>query len=166
VALLLEATPAARALFLTRDDHAAVRADAVRVGIPAGRLVLARADFADMPAYVRLMDVGVFFIKVCFSKRASAATKLGEFLATGVPVVINDGIGDSGRIVRDADAGVVLDGLDEAVMRQSLGDVRRLIGAPATRARCRAAAEKWFNLEDGVNRYDSLYSALAAPGAR
>ncbi len=61
-----------------------------------------------MPEYLRLMDLGLFFIKVCFSKKGASATKMGEFLATGIPVVINDGVGDSGRIVREHRAGVVL----------------------------------------------------------
>jgi glycosyltransferase involved in cell wall biosynthesis len=166
LALLLEATPSARALVVTREDHDALRADALRAGVPAGRLVVARAAFADMPAYVRLMSVGVFFIRPCFSKRASAATKLGEFLATGVPVVINDGVGDSGRIVRDTDAGLVLDRLDAATMAASIPAVGRLVGRDDVRARCRAAAEKWFDVEDGAGRYADLYAALAGGGAR
>jgi glycosyltransferase involved in cell wall biosynthesis len=158
--MLLRAIPEARALFVTRDDHAALRRDAAAAGIEPERLVITRAEFADMPAHVRLIDVGVFFIKPSFSKRASAATKLGEFLATGVPVVVNDGVGDSGRMVRDAGAGIVLDRLDDEAMRASSGDVRRFLETPDTRARCRAAAVKWFDVEAGTARYGNLYAAL------
>src|SRR5207249_3474453 len=81
-----------------------LRTDAARAGLPADRLVLTRGSFDEMPALMRLMHVGVFFIRVCFSKRASAATRLAEFLGCGIPVVINDGIGDSGALVRDGRA--------------------------------------------------------------
>ena len=166
LSLLLDSMPDARALAVTGEDHDALRADAARAGLPPERLVITRADFADMPAYVRLMDLGVFFIKACFSKRGSAATKLGEFLASGVPVVINEGVGDSGRIVRDAAAGIVLESLDTPAMAASLPDVARVVRAGDTRARCRAAAAKWFDLDEGASRYASLYAALVAGAAR
>jgi glycosyltransferase involved in cell wall biosynthesis len=99
LALLARELRGARVLFVTHEPPDALARDAVAAGLPEHAITITRADFADMPAHVRLMDLGVFFIKPCFSKLGSAATKLAELLGTGVPVVINDGIGDSGRIV-------------------------------------------------------------------
>jgi glycosyltransferase involved in cell wall biosynthesis len=155
-----------KALIVTRDDHDRLKADAAAAGLPADRLVLLRAGFDEMPGLMRLMDVGVFFIRVCFSKRASAATKLAEFLGCGVPVVINDGIGDSGELVRGARAGLVLDDLSEASYPRALEALRRLADDPDAGARCRAAAERFFSLDGGVARYAALYDSLfAAPAA-
>src|SRR5207245_2390890 len=95
-------------LVVTAEDHDALRAHAVRRGVSPDRFVLTRTTFSQMPALFRLMDVGMFFIKPVFSKKGSAATKLGEFLASGVPVVINEGVGDSAEIVRNERVGVVL----------------------------------------------------------
>lgn len=155
-----------KVLLVTRDDHAALRRDALAAGIPPHRLVITAADFDAMPAYVRLMDVGVFFIKACFSKKASAPTKLAEFLGTGVPVVINDGIGDSGAIVREHGVGVVLSDTHEAIGEASLPKVTALLRDPERIIRCRRVAERFFDLDVGVQRYDALYGQLLGSASR
>lgn len=153
--------PRMKALIVTREDHGRLRADAERAGLPADRLVLARAGFDEMPAMIRLMDVGVFFIRACFSKRASAATKLAEFLGCGVPVVINDRIGDSGDLVRDAGVGVVLDEADPARFDAATDALLRLLADRATPSRCREAALQGFSLANGIASYGTLYEQLS-----
>jgi glycosyltransferase involved in cell wall biosynthesis len=162
LARLVRALPNACVLFVTREDHRALRRDAAAAGLPADGIVLTTAPFSDMPAHVRLMQLGVFLIKPCFSKTGSAATKLAEFLATGVPVAINDGIGDSGHIVRDHEVGVVLSGATSDAFDASLPDVRTLLADPATPERCRATAQRIFDVNEGVGRYHALYSRLTA----
>jgi glycosyltransferase involved in cell wall biosynthesis len=114
-----------------------------------------------MPAFIRLMHAGVFFIRVCFSKRASAATRLAEFLGCGVPVVINDGIGDSGEIVRAGRAGVVLAETTREAFERSAAPLEALLGDPQTAARCREVAMQEFSLTHGVARYAALYEQLS-----
>lgn len=152
-------------LMVTREDHDRLRADALAAGLPTERLKLVSAPFFDMPEYVRLMDLGLFFIKARFSKKGTAATKLGEFLACGVPVVINEGVGDSDRIVRDCQAGVVLSDPSDVGLEASLADVERLLADPDVKRRCREAARRHFNLEDGAARYTRLYEGLLADAA-
>lgn len=160
LAVALDADPDAGALFVTRDDHDALRRDAIAAGIDADRLRLTRSGFADMPRYFPLMDVGVFFIRPTFAKRGSAATKMAEFLATGTPVVINDGVGDSGRIVRSREVGVVLDALRAEDFRAALESLDRLLMTPELGERCRRAALDLFDLEAGAERYSALYREL------
>lgn len=161
-ATLVRTLPRARVLFVTREDHAALQRDARAAGLPADAMVTTAAEFRDMPAHVRLMDLGVFFIKPCFSKSGSAATKLAEFLGVGVPVVINDGIGDSGRIVRDHEVGVVLPATSAPAFEASLPDVRTLLADEGVKSRCVGTARRLFSLDEGVARYAALYAGLAA----
>lgn len=150
-----------RILIVTREDHDRLRNDALKAGIPRERLILTQSDFSDMPKYMRLMDVGVFFIRVCFSKKGSAATKLGEFLACGVPVIINDGVGDSGWIVRKHDVGVVLSDTAAQEFEQSLPVVKQLFDDPGISDRCRETARQYFDLNEGIRKYAALYRDLA-----
>jgi glycosyltransferase involved in cell wall biosynthesis len=153
-----------RVLIVTRDDHAALRADLQRAGVPAERLVITRAGFADMPRYVRLFDAGLFFIKPSFSKRASAATKMAEFLGCGVPIIINDGVGDSGAIVRARQVGVVLPGpLEAGAVEGALPAVRAMMADPTMAERCRSTALELFDLGVGAERYRELYRRLGTP---
>ena len=162
LAQLARVMPRACVLFVTREDHGVLRRDAERAGIAADAIVLTSAEFRDMPAHMRLMRLGVFLIKPCFSKTGSAATKLAEFLGTGVPVVINDGIGDSGRIVRDFEVGVVLPGTTPDAFEASLPDVGALIADPRVADRCRTTARRIFDVNAGVARYQALYARLGA----
>ena len=149
-----------RVLIVTRDDRDALSADLEKVGIPRDRVAIASASFEEMPRYIRLFDAGLFFIKPSFSKRASAPTKLAEFLGCGVPVVINDGVGDSGTIVRDGRVGVVLSSLDAGTFDAALARVRAVISDTGMRERCRRVARECFDLDAGVERYRRLYGRL------
>ncbi len=83
LAYLSKSIQALRVLIVTREDHETLRRDAVASGIPDSAMVLTRASFSEMPRYTALFDAGLFFIRPTLSKRASAATKLAEFLSCG-----------------------------------------------------------------------------------
>lgn len=151
-----------RILIVTRDDHNALRRDAAAAGIPGERLVITEAAFTDMPRFIRLFDAGLFFIQPALSKRGSAATKLAEFLACGVPVIINDGVGDSGAIVTQHRVGVVLTALDEAAFERSLRQLQAVLADSSVGSRCRQTAVELFNLDEGAERYRRLYRRLSA----
>jgi glycosyltransferase involved in cell wall biosynthesis len=160
LAVFAKSWPELRILIVTRDDGDALRADLEKAGVPRGRLTITRASFGEMPRYIRLFDAGLFFITPSFSKRASAATKLAEFLGCGVPIIINDGVGDSGEIVRGSKVGVVLSSLDAGTFDAALVEVRSLIFDPAVRQRCRQVATDVFDLDAGVERYRRVYKRL------
>lgn len=160
LAAFAKSWPELRILIVTRDDRGALRADLEKAGVPGARLAITSASFEEMPRYIRLFDAGLFFIKPSFSKRASAATKLAEFLGCGVPVIINDGVGDSGTIVRDGHVGLVLSSLDVAGFDAALAQVRSVLSDPAMPKRCRRVATDVFDLDAGVERYRRVYRQL------
>ncbi|TMA22805.1 MAG: glycosyltransferase family 4 protein, partial [Deltaproteobacteria bacterium] len=160
LALLVRRIDRIKILIVTAEDHGRLRADAERSGVDPRRIVLTRAEFHEMPELLRLVDVGLFFIKVCFSKKGSAATKLGEFLATGVPVIINDRVGDSGSIVREGRVGVVLPDVTPEAFEASLDAVRQVLSDSEIARRCRDVARHHFDLARGVSSYDGVYSRI------
>lgn len=160
LALFAGSWPELRLLIVTRDDRDALRGELERAGVPGGRLAITKASFEEMPRYIRLFDAGLFFIKPSFSKRASAATKLAEFLGCGVPIVINDGVGDSGTIVRDSQVGVVVSPLDRAGFEAALSRARSVISDPTMPERCRRVATDLFDLDAGVEGYRRVYRRL------
>ena len=161
LAMLCRSFADMKILLVTREDHNALRRDAHAAGVPPDRLVLTEAPFADMPRFTRLFDAGVFFIRPVLSKRGSAATKLAEFLACGVPVIINAGVGDSGAIVAEQHVGVVLPDLETTSMERSLAVVAEVLEDPTIAARCRETASAQFDVEVGVARFGALYRRLS-----
>ena len=53
-------------------------------------------------------DVGLSTMLPTFSKLASAPTRVGEYLAAGMPVAALAGVGDLDRLLPDAKVGIVL----------------------------------------------------------
>ena len=106
------------------------------------------------------MDAGFFFIMPVFSKRASAPTKLGEFLGCGVPCLGNDGVGDMTQILESENVGVVVRDFDAEGREKAINDLISLCADPDVRQRCVGAARKHFSLDDGVAAYDRIYREL------
>ena len=161
LACVSQAFVRARILIVTREDHDSLRRDCEAAGVPQDRLIIRSARFADMPGMTSLFDAGVFFIRPSMSKRGSAATKLAEFLACGVPVIINDGVGDSGRIVAQRRVGLVLETLDEGGFDSSLAQIQSMLADSSVRDRCRQTAEELFDVQEGAERYGRLYEQLS-----
>jgi len=145
-------------LFVTRDDAAPIKRSAAERGIAADRLVIRPATRAEVPQLLASADYGLFFIKPCFSKRASSPTKLGEFLAMGIPVVTNSGVGDVDEIISESGAGFLVERFRDGDYRSAITQMDSLPRQPDT---WRLRAKRWFDLEQGIAAYAEVYDDLA-----
>lgn len=146
---------------VTPDDPAPLVAKAAGRGIGEEKLRVFRGvPYARMPRYMQAADAGVFFINA-LEKLGSSPIKMGEFLACGVPVVINPGVGDSDRIVEEERCGVVVETFDERAYDGAIERMLSLLGeGEGLRRRCREAARKHLSLEEGIARYAAIYKDL------
>ena len=55
---------------------------------------------------------------------------------------------------------MALKSFDDAALTKGLQELLLLAADPATRARCVAAAQKHFSLDEGVRRYALVYKQL------
>ena len=159
-AQLLRMRPDASFLIVNKGEHAYIRKRLAAAGIPADTVELRAASHAEVPQQIARMDAGIFFIRQVFSKQASAPTKLAEFLGCGVPCLGNAGVGDMAEVLEGERVGVALKSFDEAALTNGLQELLQLVADPATRARCVAAAQKHFSLDEGVARYSSIYEQI------
>ena len=152
--------PGARFLFVSRHPREEIERFAQDVD-PADLIVVsARRD--EVPELIAAADLGVSFILATYSAKASCPTKFGEMLAMGVPVIANSGVGDIAEIIRETGAGAVVDNFDEASLSKAIGEAEAVA---KDRATVRAAAVRYFALEDGVARYDRIYRAIGRQAA-
>jgi len=157
--------PEARFRVVTRDAPAIIAAAAARAGIGPERLLVEARAPSEMPLAVARLDAVAMFFAPAISELARCPTRMGEALASGLPVIANEGVGDVTEIIRRHNVGVVVEDATDPSMRRAALDLSRLLDDPELPARCRKAAETWFSLEAGVNAYHALYSAVAASGA-
>ncbi|MDZ4326219.1 MAG: hypothetical protein U1A73_14585 [Pseudomonas sp.] len=156
-AQLLRMRPDARFLIVNRGEHAYIRDRLAAAGVPDSAVELTSATHAEVPRLMARMDAGVFFIKPVFSMQASAPTKLAEFLGCGIPCLGNAGVGDMAEVLEGEQVGVALNAFDEASVVAGLAQLLALTADPGARARCVAAAQKHFSLDEGVRRYRAIY---------
>lgn len=159
-AQLLRMQPDARFLIVNRGEHAYIRERLAAAGVPDAAVELTTATHAEMPRQMARMDAGVFFIKPVFSKQASAPTKLAEFLGCGIPCLGNAGVGDMAEVLEGEQVGVALTSFDVASMAAALQQLLQLAADPVTRARCVAAAQRHFSLDEGMARYRGIYEQI------
>jgi glycosyltransferase involved in cell wall biosynthesis len=158
--LASERAGSVRFVVVTRnlDEVERVRA-ATRLG--RDQLVAVSAAPAEVPRWLAEADAGLAFYKPGWARQATCPTKVGEYLATGLPVVVNDAVGDMAAIVGGSRAGVVLSEFSDAALTAALDALDDLLRDPDVTARCRRVAETHFSLEEGVERYAAIYRRLA-----
>ena len=115
----------------------------------------------DMASLIPRYSFGVSVCKLDAGPSLSAAmpTKIAEFLACGRPIVVNKGLGDMDSFIKEFNVGVILDGSKEN-LRESASSLVSLLDDPETPERCRALAEKYFDLKVGVKQYFDIYQEM------
>jgi glycosyltransferase involved in cell wall biosynthesis len=155
--------PNARFLVVNRGGHDYISACLARHSVPGDAVEVRAVEYAEVPSQIARMNAGVFMYKSGFSRAATAPTKLGEFLACGVPCLTRAGVGDVDRILESEKVGVVLRGDDDAARLQAVEELLSLAAQPGIQERCVAAAARHFALDAGIRAYDALYRELVTP---
>ena len=131
--------------------------------IDASRYTIRSVASSDVPSYLSASDAGVAFYKPALSRLATSPIKLTEYLACGLPVIINSGIGDSDALVTREGLGAVVTRFNEQEFAAVAGVIENLGGAERTRKRSREVAEELFDVRKvGVERYARLYEKVLA----
>lgn len=114
-----------------------------------------------VPSYLAAADAGLSFIKRCFSKLASSPTKNAEYLACGLPLIINGGIGDSDALINEWKAGALLEEFNDAEYARVGTCIEAMTARPGARTSARAVAERLFDLQTvGAERFAALYERV------
>lgn len=158
--LLRDIIPSARMLIVNRHEHEFIRSRLCLYDVPLDTVTIVSASHDEVPALMSVMHATAFFIKPVFSKRASAPTKLGEFLASGVPCLTNSGVGDTTEIIRSGNCGIVIDAFDDDVLLDGLRRLVDLSSDSAAASSCVSVAHQLFSLSAGVSQYDKIYRSF------
>ena len=97
------------------------------------------------------------------SLAAAMPTKIAEFLACGRPIVVNQGLGDMDTLIEEFNVGVVLNGTQGNLSENAI-KLLELLADPELPNRCRALAEKNFNMDIGAKSYIDLYAKMLESG--
>ncbi len=151
----------AAAMVLTQSDGELIAGPLRELGADMNRVHVRSVRPTEVPYYLSAADVGVSMIRPAYSKQSSSPTKLAEYLANGLPVLCNSGVGDVDAVIQEDRVGVLLTKLNREAYAVALDEVGRLLSEPDLAARCRQSARSRFDLEEvGWTRYVRLYERV------
>lgn len=117
---------------------------------------------AEIPDYLKQAHLGISFRKPTFSQIAASPTKIPEYLACGLPVVSNYGIGDTDTLLKSENVGVCLESFEPDEIAKAAENSLELLSENGIGERCAKVAFKYFDLESvGGKNYQKVYRRLA-----
>jgi glycosyltransferase involved in cell wall biosynthesis len=156
---LLQRRPDAHFLWLTQGDPELIK-NLIRVrDIDESQYTIKSVQPVEVASYLSASDMGVAFFKPGLSKLATSPTKVAEYLACGLPVIMNAGIGDSDALVTDEGAGALVGDFNPAAYENAIETVLlQLEDVEGNRRRMRDVALRLFDVTGvGLSRYAKLY---------
>jgi glycosyltransferase involved in cell wall biosynthesis len=156
-------SPDARLLFIGQDDLGDIRREGGRLGLSIAdeEIIAIRSERAKVPYWLGAIDVGTCFITPTFSSKGVSATKLAEYLACGIPVIANAGIGDTGAIIDQVQGGYVLPNFSPEAVNDAAHAFQSLMKADGLEIRLRA--RQILDLPIALRAYRKVYDDLCAP---
>lgn len=147
-------------LVITPDSEDIVLSSAKRYGIDEKKIIVDFALRNQMPLYISITDVSIFFIRPVFSKKASSPKKMGEVLSLGIPIITNKHVGDVDAIVENGKFGLLIEDFSTNSYQQVISQLDNLLKTEPLL--CSDAAKSYFSLEKGVNEYEKIYNLLVS----
>jgi glycosyltransferase involved in cell wall biosynthesis len=162
LALAHQQNPKTFSMILTQSPRQVVVDQMSARGVDQNSFSVAQVTPSEVPRFLKAADIAISFIKPCYSKQSSSPTKIAEYLASGLPVVCNSGIGDLDQLIEDNRAGVLLREFTTEAYSKALAEVDAMSGEPNLAERLRGVARREFDLiAVGRTRYRRLYERLA-----
>ena len=152
----------AQLLFLAPDGADKILSAARKKGVE-GAIHLRSANREQVPHWLAAADLGLFFVRPVFSKNAASPAKLGEMLASGLPIVTNSGVGDVASILNELGAGIILSHFDKSAYRHA---VNQLTDMDFNAEQIREEARRSLDVRVGIARYDGIYRRMTIRASR
>lgn len=149
-----------RFLVLTRTNKPDVERAFDFQGIDRDSYSIVSSEPERVPSLIQAGDFAISFVKRSVAVLGMSPTKIGEYLAAGLPVVSTRG-GDTDTILEAENVGVIVEGFSAADYERAADQIFALLREGQVRERCRKVARTRYSLADvGGPRYIEVYRTL------
>ena len=164
VSQLLKSGVDCRLDFINERDHAEISAAIQEVGFPQEKAKILKMDYDDVPGALTHYDCGLIFLDTSPWRRVCSPTKLGEYLAAGLPVISIGGIDILDALaVRTPCVMMVNQGeLSGAIGAETVNRIAAFIRRPGVGRACQGLAQREFGLDMAGRLYSALYDEVEA----
>jgi glycosyltransferase involved in cell wall biosynthesis len=147
---------------LSRTEPGLVESLVEQSGLPRDAWTLDCVPHSAMPAELATRHAGLFFLTQGLSEQGCSPTKVGEYWASGLPVVTTPNISDTEDIIERERVGVIVRAHSDDDYRRAAHELRALLDDAELPRRCRLAAEAHYALEPACERQMTLYREILA----
>jgi glycosyltransferase involved in cell wall biosynthesis len=148
-------------MILTQSPRQIVIDRLASLGIEPKDFLVSQVTPDEVPRYLKAADIAISFIKPCYSKQSSSPTKIAEYLASGLPIICNAGVGDLDKLIVENRVGALIRDFTPEAYLKALDDVDAMRRDETLSDRLRSVARCEFDLSDvGRTRYRRLYERL------
>jgi glycosyltransferase involved in cell wall biosynthesis len=139
-----------------------MRFTAAQEGIQEDCLRILNVSSADVPRYMSVADIGLLIRAPSVVNRVASPVKFGEYMASGVPVIMSNGIGDFSDAARKFGLGIVIENDQEDSEIRVLISKFLLNGMELSQENCRSYARNFLDWSSYGNTYDAIYRKIAS----
>lgn len=145
------------ALFLTQSDPKIIETELQARGFGASDYFVGRARPDEIEGFLCASDVGLSVVKASYSTASRSPTKIAEYLACGLPVIANAGVGDVDTLILKHGVGVIVREFEKQAYFEAFDYIEQLGNVSA---KCRETAIAEFDLTSvGGLGYRRIYGA-------
>jgi glycosyltransferase involved in cell wall biosynthesis len=155
---------AAHLKVLSRSEPALVESLLRESGLSPENCSLDHVPHSSIPCELASCQAGLFFLKHGCSEHGCSPTKVGEYWASGLPVVTTPNVSDNDAIIERERVGVCVREHCDEDYRRTVQALRTLLADPDLRSRCRRAAEAHYALDPACARQMALYQLIVSRG--
>jgi glycosyltransferase involved in cell wall biosynthesis len=131
-------------MYLTYEGRHSIAAKFAKSELQPEDYCVASVPPERVAQYLTSADVGIALIEPSLAKRVCAPIKFVEYLAAGLPVVINPGIGETEEIVKRYRVGIIY---KRRKIQGNVAALLSMLGEKDIRSRCRKVIEQHYALE-------------------
>lgn len=157
--LLLIKLPNTKFLFVTNERKETIHQIASEKNIPLSQLIITSCQHKEVPIYISLFDISIYFILPAYSKKASSPTKQAELMAMGVPIICNYGVGDSSEIVEKTNSGWVIKEFNTTDYTEIINKIDEELSLK-NKSEIILQSKQLFDLQVGVQTYENIYKKI------
>lgn len=150
--------PNAVFVFFTPSEPNIILSKLEKYGIKNEDIRIRFIDRIDLPRYLLVSSISIFFIKNTFSKKASSPTKHAELMGLGIPVISNFGVGDLDVIINNTKTGQLIDMNEVTSIDKVINSMDDLVAID--RDYIRKRGKEIYSLTKGSLSYDGIYSNI------
>ena len=150
--------------FINEGDHGVIEKANDLINISKEKVRILGCEHSEIPDILATYDCGIVMVESSHWRRVCSPTKLGEYFASGLPVISLDGI-DVIDELSDRTECVITVSIEELLGRFQDGRAQQIVSSirsTGVSKKCQILANDEFDLKMAGNLYIELYSEMGA----